>query len=95
MNQQDLRKFFGEILKKEGYISSDSMAVFGELIRLTLEYRDRLVEEKNEILTVEETRKGLDAYVAALRQNRLPEGLTDKIANLVRLWLNEINGKSL
>jgi hypothetical protein len=94
MNQRDLREYFGEMLKKEGYISSDSMAVFGKLIRLTLEYRDRLVEEKNEILTVEETRKGLDAYIEALRQNRPPEGLSDKIANLVKLWLKEINGKT-
>ncbi|MCX6828673.1 MAG: hypothetical protein NT002_05260 [candidate division Zixibacteria bacterium] len=95
MNQQDLRKYFGEMLKKEGYISSDSLAVLGKLIRLTLEYRDRLVEEKNEILTVEETRKGLDAYMAVLKENRLPEGLDEKIGKLVKLWLKEINGKAL
>jgi len=95
MNQQDLRKYFGEMLKKEGYLSSDSLAVLGKLIRLTLEYRDRLVEEKNEILTVEETRKGLDAYMATLKENRLPEGLDEKIGKLVKLWLKEINGKAL
>jgi len=95
MNQQDLRKSFGEMLKKEGYISTDSLAVLGKLIRLTLEYRDRLVEEKNEILTVEETRKGLDAYMATLKENRLPEGLDEKIGKLVKLWLKEINGKAL
>lgn len=95
MNQQDLRKYFGEMLKKEGYISTDSLAVLGKLIRLTLEYRDRLVEEKNEILTVEETRKGLDAYMAVLKENRLPEGLDEKIGKLVKLWLKEINGKAL
>jgi hypothetical protein len=95
MNQQDLRKYFGEMLKKEGYISTDSLAVPGKLIRLTLEYRDRLVEEKNEILTVEETRKGLDAYMAVLKENRLPEGLDEKIGKLVKLRLKEINGKAL
>ncbi len=94
MDQQDLRKYFGEMLKKEGYISSDSMAVFGKLIRLTLDYRNRLAKEKGEILTVEETRIGLDAYLIALRENRLPEGFTDKIAGLVRIWLKEINGKA-
>jgi hypothetical protein len=93
MDSEDLRRYFGELLHQEGFISSESLAVFGHLIRLTLQYRDNLVAEKNEILTVEETRKGLESYMAALKSDHLPESLEPKIAGLVQLWLKEINRK--
>ncbi len=93
-DQDELRKYFGEILKDEGYIQSESLAVFGKLIRLTLEYRDRLFAEKGEILTVAETRTALDAYMITLESGKIPENLEGKILGLVKLWLKQINGKS-
>jgi len=93
MPQDDLRRFFGELLFEQGEISSESMAVLGKLIRLTIDYRDKLKSETGEILTVQETKKATIAYVAALRDGVIPEGLDEKIRNLVRLWLKEINKK--
>ncbi|UCD95351.1 MAG: hypothetical protein JSU69_04695 [Candidatus Zixiibacteriota bacterium] len=93
MNPNDLERFFGELLKQEKYIPSASMAVLGKLIRLTIAYRDRWKAEKDEILTVEETRKALDAYQAVLKDGKMPEGLDRKTAGLVKLWLKEINRK--
>lgn len=93
MDQQDLRRFFGEMLKEQGYVSSESMAIFGKLINLTVGFRDRWKAEKNEIVTVDDTRKALDAYSAALKEERIPDGLERKIEELVRLWLQKINRK--
>ncbi|SYZ74396.1 hypothetical protein TRIP_C90024 [Candidatus Zixiibacteriota bacterium] len=95
MEQDEIRHFFGEILKENRYISSESMAVFGKLIRLTLQFRDSYFESHAEILTVEETRRGLDVYQNAVGSGRLPEKLSPKIAGLVKLWLKEINGIKL
>lgn len=93
MDQDDLRHYFGEILKDEGYLPSESLAIFGKLIRLTLEYRDSLVAQKNEFLTVAETRVGLEAYTRAVESGRIQDNLEEKILELVKLWLKEINGK--
>ena len=92
MKQDSIRQFFGEVLRENKYISSDSMAVFGKLIRLTLQFRDKYWEAHGEILTVDETRQGLDIYQRAVNSKKLPQGLNPKIAALVDLWLREING---
>ena len=94
MKPDDLQRFFGELLKREKYIPTESMAVLGKLIRLTIAFRDRWKAKTGEILTVEETEKALDIYQAVLKNGQLPEGLDTKTAGLVRLWLKEINGKS-
>jgi len=93
MDQDDLRKYFGKILKDEGYLPSESLAIFGKLIRLTLKYRDSLAAEKKEILTVAETKIGLEAYVKALESGKIQDNLEGKILGLVKLWLKEVNGK--
>ncbi len=90
MDQEDLRRYFGEMLRKEGYISSESMSVFGKLIRLTIEFRDRLKKEKDEILTVEDTRKAVEVYLSILKTGHRPDNLDEKIDKLVDLWLREI-----
>ena len=69
--------------------------MFGQLIRLTLEYRDMLAAEKNEILTVAETREAIEAYKIAIETDKIPEGLNEKISGLVKLWLKVINSKRL
>ncbi len=91
MDQEDLRLFFGKMLKDEGYISSESFAVFGKLIRLTIQYRDRLLETENVTLTVDDTKRGIAIYLETLKTGRLAESIDPKIDGLVRLWLKEIN----
>jgi hypothetical protein len=91
MDQEDLRRFFGEMLKEEEYISSDSFAVFGKLIRLTIDYRDRLLADENITLTVDDTKQGIAIYLEALKSGQLPDDMEPRIAELVRLWLKEIN----
>jgi hypothetical protein len=93
MKEDKLRKYFGELLQKEGYISSDSMAVLGKLIRVTLEYRDRIVSEKGQTLTVEETRVALDIFQTAVKTEKLPAKLDPKIRELIVLWFREIYGR--
>jgi hypothetical protein len=94
MSHDSLREYFGKLLKREGYISSQSMAVFGQLIRLTVAFRDEWKAEHNEILTVDETKEALDLYLQALDSKEVPRQPNDKIDQLVGLWLREINGKS-
>ncbi|UCD16545.1 MAG: hypothetical protein JSV44_08750 [Candidatus Zixiibacteriota bacterium] len=93
MKQDDLRRFFANMLKDYGYLPSESMRVMGRLIRLTIAYRDQWKANHDEILTVAEARKAVEIYNSVLESESFPEELDEKIAGLVRLWLKEINRK--
>lgn len=92
--EEDIRRYFGELLKAEGSVPPKAMTVLGKLIRLTIEFRDRWKAEKNEILTVEDTKKATKIYMSILKTGQPPDKLEEKIDKLVRIWLKEINGKT-
>ena len=91
MEQDDIQRYLANILREEDSLSSEEMAIFGKLIRLTVEYRDMRKAEYDDILTIEETRKALEVYEKALKDNKMPDSIDDKIAGLVKLWLKKIN----
>ncbi len=91
MSQDDLRRFLGMMLQEAGYLDSEAFATFGHLIRLTIEYRDKWKAEKDEILTVDETKRALEIYESVMRTKVIPDNLDAKIDGLVRLWLKKIN----
>jgi hypothetical protein len=92
--EDDLRRYFGDLMKQEGEIPSEALAVLGKLIRLTTEFRDLWKAETGESLTVEETRAAIEIYLSVIKTGLLPNRLEPKIDRLVRLWLKEINGKT-
>ena len=94
MKQDDLNKYFNEILESEKYISSGAMDVLRQLIRLTLDYRDKMKAETGEILTVGDTRIAVDIYLGVIKTGRMPAEMTDRIGSLVKYWLQEINDVS-
>jgi hypothetical protein len=94
MNDDEILKYFGELMQKQGEIPTEAMTVLGKLIRLTIEYRDRLRREKQEILTVEETKLATGIYTSVLDTGKLLLSIDPKITGLVKLWLKEVNGIS-
>jgi len=91
MAKDDLRRFLIEMLLGDHDADSEEFAVVGELIRLTLGYRDRWKIAKDEILTVEDTRRALDIYEQVIKTGEFPTDLDEKIGGLVKLWLKKIN----
>lgn len=92
MNNDEIRKYFGEVMQKHGQIPTEALTVLGKLIRLTIEYRDRLMHDQLEILTVEETKLATQVYTAVLESGKMSLSMNPKILGLVRLWLKEVNG---
>lgn len=92
--EDDIRRYFGELLKQEGEIPGEALEVLGKLIRLTINFRDDWKKEKNEILTVEDTKVAVKIYLTVIKTGLLPNRLNEKIDRLVRLWLKEINGET-
>ena len=92
MNDDELKKYLARLLpdKNEADIKSEELQIVQKLIKLTLQYRDQLVAQKNS-LNVQETRVAIELYWLALKKGHMPSGVDPKIEALIRLWLKEIN----
>ena len=91
MNEDKLKEIFGEFLSDGQYIPADALNLLGRLIRLTIEFRDRLKADTGEIVTVDDTIQALDAYKTACKTKNIPDGLNDKSQGLVSFWLENID----
>jgi hypothetical protein len=92
MNEDNLKRIFSEFLSDGKFIPADAIKTMGQLIRLTLEFRDRLKADTGEIVTVDDTHQALNAYITANKTQSVPDGLNARSEGLLRLWLKEING---
>ena len=80
---------FRELL---GDSEEDSARMLTLLISVTVNYRDRLKEETGQVLTVEDTRRALDALEAQLR-GEPPHELSKEQRTLLELWLKELESQ--
>jgi hypothetical protein len=91
MSDDKLKRYLATLMPKDSEILDKDVAVVKQLVELTLQYRDELKTERNETLTVGETRVAIEIYWLALQKGHMPTRLEPKIEALVRLWLKEIN----
>ncbi len=94
MSSEELQDFFNSIFHKESDVSAEEKSVILKLIKITLKFRDNLVRNTGEILTVEETKMALLIYQNVLKTGKVPANIEKKIGQLIRLWLEQINGKT-
>lgn len=94
MKDYDIPEYFNELLKSERYISAESMKVLKSLIDLTLKFRDKLKAESDRILTVGDTRRAIEIYLAVVKTGYMQHEDDPVIASLVKYWLKEINNAS-
>ncbi|MFH2036900.1 MAG: hypothetical protein ABIJ45_10895 [Candidatus Zixiibacteriota bacterium] len=91
MTEPELNGFLEKLIKKNGGLPPDELAIFKKLIDLTLQFRDELLADHNRTLTVRETQVAITIYAKTLAEKRLPRTLDEIISCLVKLWLKEIN----
>ncbi len=60
------------------------------LITETTRFRDKLLDETGEVLTVEDTRKALDALEHYLAHKEFPEGLTGEQRALAQIYVDRL-----
>jgi len=92
MSSDDLKKYFESIFAEKGEITEGEKNIIMILIDSTLQYRDQLVRNTGKTLTVEETQMALNIYMHAVKTGKLPANLQKKIGQLIRIWLERING---
>jgi hypothetical protein len=94
MSGEELQDYFNSIFHKESDVSAEEKDVILKLIDITLKFRDELVRNTGETLTVEETKMALLIYQNVLKTGKVPANIEKKIGQLIRRWLERINGKT-
>ncbi len=92
-SDDDIQSVFDRIAKKFEHADGSAKEMFAMLVATALRYRDQVVAEGGEALTVGETREALDAFMAVIKTHEIPEGLPPRVKALVMLWLEEIRRK--
>jgi hypothetical protein len=64
--------------------------VFTMLVKVTLKYRDMLVENNEPPLTIGETQQALDLFMLIIKTQKFPETQDPRIKKLITLWLEEL-----
>jgi len=68
----------------------DPRGTISILITETVKFRDKLKEETGTILTVEDTRKALDALQMYMVSGKIPESITPEQKALAQIWIDRI-----
>ncbi|UCG62557.1 MAG: hypothetical protein JSV52_04525 [Candidatus Zixiibacteriota bacterium] len=76
----------GQILEDKENVNS----VVKNLINDTIHFRDKLKEETGQILTVEDTRRALDALETHLNGEKFPSDLTPEQKALAQIFIDRI-----
>jgi len=92
MNSDNLQTYFNSIFAERGEIGAGEKKIIMLLIDTTLHYRDELRRNTGEKLTVEETQMALNIYLNTVKTGQIPANIEKKIGNLIKLWLEKING---
>ena len=69
---------------------TDPTGTISILISETVRFRDKLKENTGEVLTVDDTRKALDALECHLNGQPLPDDLTSEQKTLTQIWIDRL-----
>ncbi len=92
MSTDDLQTYFDSIFAEKGEINEGEKKIIMILIDTTLQYRDELLRNTGQTLTVEETQMALHIYLNAVKTGQVPANIEKKIGQLIKLWLEKVNG---
>jgi len=66
----------------------------GEVVNIltqeTIKFRDKLKDDTGEILTVQDTRTALDAFLEHLAGNPIPSSLSPEQKALTQIWIDRL-----
>lgn len=85
-----IEELFETLAKRYGVGPDGSKQIFTLLVKITLKYRDMLVELGEKPLTVEETRQAIDELLMVIQQKRFSPQISSRIEKLLALWLEEL-----
>lgn len=93
MEKDDIERLFKRVAEHFKGATEPTKRMFSMLVDETLKFRDELLKGKNEILTVGETHRALDAFMKVLKTHEIPDGLEKNVKELLLRWLKALKLK--
>ena len=90
MDESDISRLFMKVAGRTSELPDEVRSVFSILVSSTLRYRDRLKDDLEIILTVEDVRVTLDWLLQSMRTKRLPQTNNLVRLDLLKIWLDEL-----
>lgn len=90
MDESGIEELLLKVLDRTGHKDDAAQRVFASLVRSTLEYRDRTLESKGVVVTVEDVRACLDWLVPILASGNMPDMDNEIRQGLLKAWLAEL-----
>ena len=81
-----IRALSEQLFEKE----SDPTGTVAMLYSETVKFRDKLLEETGQVLTVEDTQTALDALEKYISGEELPQDLTAEQRTLAQIWIDRL-----
>ena len=86
----DIEHVFRHMEERIGDQNDGAKHMLAMLVRVTLAYRDELVQLNEPPLTVGETQSALDAFMVVMKTQQFPEVADSRVKTLVLKWLEEL-----
>ena len=90
MDESEISRLFMRVAGRASELPDEVRSVFTILVSSTLRYRDRLKDDLEIILTVEDVRVTLDWLLQSMRTKRLPQTNNLVRLDLLKIWLDEL-----
>ena len=81
MNPDELQIYLNGIFSQESDLSHGEKEIILKLIDSTIRYRDELLRNTGETLTVEETQMALNIYRSVIKTGKIPVNIEKKIGH--------------
>ena len=92
MREKDLERLFEGVLETADQDTEPVRRVFYTLIRVTLKYRDDIMADRGEVVTVNAVRESLDWLPYVLAVGNIPHTVDDLCRGLLEAWAAALKG---
>ena len=89
MSKDDIQLLINS-LGEQIVIDNKAGDILGMLTKETLRFRDKLLEENGQTLTVADTRLALEALEEFFQEREPSQKLTSEQASLLQIWIDKI-----
>ena len=90
MDDDSLKALLQSAGQISGHDQSDPRGTMAILLSETVKYRDRLKAETGVVLTVDDTRKAINALERYLISDSLPSDITPTQRELAQIWIERL-----
>ena len=94
MDEKDLDILFRRVGEEPGASPEGARKIFNILIRVTLDYRDRMLASKGLVVTVDDVRTSLSWLIHALATGNIPNLENPVCVELLQWWIDALKSCS-